>query len=176
MNLSKRVIQQLEQLAAKGPQQIEAVILPNQGSYIVGVPGEDNEPSTAITLEAYDRYSVTMRSLEVTASHLPAKSTTELRRCADEVARRLSYLEEPLILLELDQEDNQAQLRSQSPHQEGEGCTYWEAMLWASPHPRLRLARYRWSPDQTEREIIAYPTTFAMMGRIVQDLASSLVN
>lgn len=179
MNLGKRVIEQLEQLSTKGPKQVDAVILnslPQQG-YIIGVPAEANEPSAAITLEAYDRYSVTLRQLEVSYDNWPTdpgKDEAYLRQCAEWVAHRLTYLEEALVLLELDAGEKLAQLRSNPPQQEDQTLTYWEVLLWAEPHPRAKLSRYHWTPGSPEREPVAYPATFATLGRIANDLALCL--
>lgn len=181
MNLDKRVIEQLEQLVAKGPKQVEAVILNSaqQQGYIVGVPAEAQELGASITLEAYDRYSVALRQLEVSHEQaaLPedGDSTGYLRRCAERAVQRLTYLEEPLILLELDPAEKLAQLRSAPPRQDGEKLTYWEVFIRATPHLHARLARYRWQPDKHEREQITYPATFAALGRIAQDLALSII-
>jgi len=179
MNLGKRVIEQLEQLATKGPKQVDAVILtsaPPQG-YIIGVPAGAQEPSAAITLEAYDRYSVTLRQLEVSYSNSPVdenKDEDYLRQCTERVAGRLTYLEELLALLEFNAADNWAQLRSDPPHQENETLTYWEVLLGLVPRPRARLTRYRWTPGSSEREPVTYPATFAILGRVANDLALSL--
>ncbi len=179
MNLGKRVVEQLEQLASQGPKHVEAVILNSaqQQGYIVGVPTEGNEPSAAITLETFDRYSITLRQLEVNYEHLPpnvGKDDAYLRRCAEQAARRLTYLEEPLVLLEFDTADKLAQLRSDPPRQEGESLTYWELFIRAEPYPQAKVARYRWQPNGQGREQVAYPATFATLGRIAQDLALSL--
>lgn len=178
MNIGKRVLAQLEQLAAKGPKSIDAVILnsPQQG-YIVGVPTADQEPGASLTLEAYDRYSVTLRQLEVSYDSSAAGQSDDeayLRRSAERAASRLTYLEEPLLLLELDPAEKLAQLRSDPPQQEGETLTYWEIFVSAKPQPRARLARYRWQPGQG-REQITYPATFATLGRLAQDLALSII-
>lgn len=179
MNLGKRVVAQLEQLAGKGPKQIDAVILNSteQQGYIVGVPGEVQEPSAAITIDAYDRFSVALRHMEVSYDYLPGQTGDEayLRHCVEQVIRRLTYLEEPLDLLEFDTTNKLAQVRSASPYRDGQSLTYWEALIWASPHPRARLARYSWQPDSRDRRQIVYPATFAALGRIAQDLALSLI-
>ncbi|MCL4303079.1 MAG: hypothetical protein KJ077_45755 [Anaerolineae bacterium] len=176
MNLYKRVVAQLEQLAVKGPESIDAVIVsPPQQGYIVGVPAADQQPGAVITLEAYDRYSVALRQLEVSyGPSSPDHDDAYLRRSAERAASRLTYLEEPLLLLELDPAEKLAQLRSNPPHQEDEVLIYWELLTWAEPQPRARLARYHWQPGQG-REQITYPATFATLGRLAQDLALSLV-
>jgi hypothetical protein len=176
MTQSKHLITQLELLAAKGPKAVEAVILQPTG-YLVGVVGTKEEPIISLNLEAYDRFSVTMRTLEVAFDQLPSNSEAEaLRCCAEQAGQRLSYLEEPLTLVEFDPTSYVAQLRSHPPYAEAETLTYWELSLWAEPHPRARLARYGWMPDKPDRELIVYPATFATVGRLAQDLAISLKN
>jgi hypothetical protein len=34
--------------------------------------------------------------------------------------------------------------------------------------------RYRWAPGMTEREALAYPATFALVGRLVDSLAMAI--
>jgi hypothetical protein len=175
MNLSKRVVMQLERLAAQGPKEIEAVSL-QSGGYLVGVVAEGQEPAVVINLEAYDRFSAAVHYLEVADDNLsPGPQPDYLHQCARRAEQRLTYLEEPLVLLELDRESNLAQLRSHPPHQHEQTLTYWELLVWAEPHARARLTRYRWSPDKPERESVVYPATFATVGRIAQDLALSLI-
>lgn len=170
MSLYKRIVTQLEELAARGLMEMEPV-----DGYLVGVVAEGQEPTVAISLEAYDRFSVLLRSLEVAYDNLtPETQPAALSLQAERIAQRLTYLEEPLALLELDTDTQLAQLRSAPPHQEGETLTYWEVLLWAEPHPRARLTRYRWTPDHEERKPVVYPATFATIGRIAQDLAASL--
>lgn len=178
MNIGKRVVTHLEQLATKGPEAIDAVIFnPPQQGYIVGVPAAGQEPGAAITIEAYDRYSVTLRQLEVSSGPAAPEQSydeTYLRRSAERAAGRLIYLDEPLLLLELDPAEKLAQLRSNPPQKEDEAITYWELFMWAEPQLRVKLARYRWQPGKG-REQITYPATFATIGRLAQDLGLSII-
>jgi hypothetical protein len=66
-------------------------------------------------------------------------------------------------------------LRSDPPYHDGQRLTYWEVLIWANPHPRARLTRYRWQAGNQDREALVYPATFASLGRIAQDLALSLI-
>jgi hypothetical protein len=187
MNISKRVIEQLEQLVSKGPEETEAVVLDSaqQQGYIVGVTAEAEGLSMAeglrvsLALADYDRYSVALRNLQVAyykdSPQNGDKVEAYLRQRAEQITQRLTYLAEPLELLELDAEAGLVQLRSRAPQQEGEERVYWEAMLQARPHPTVSLTRYRWTPDGSEREPFVYPITFVTLGRIVQDLADTLV-
>jgi hypothetical protein len=183
MNISKQVSDRLETLAAKGPNEVEAVILDStqEEGYIVGVALEEQNLGITLTLQGYDRYSVALRQLEVSHnvdSNLTGQTSEaakeKLQHWADQIIQRLNYLEEPLTLLELDAGARIAQLRSVSPHRDEETLTYWEAMIQAEPHPRVKLSRYYWSPVGPTREVAVYPAAFGILGRIAQDLAESL--
>jgi hypothetical protein len=178
MNISQKVIGHLEQLVAKGPEQAEALLLDSVGQrgYLVGVPLEEHNLGVTLTLQGYDRHSVVLRQLEVNSVHSVNGSdkVKNLRAYAERIIERLSYLEEPLALLELDAVDGIAQLRSSPPEAEEEQSTYWEIIVRVDPHLKVNLVRYRWTAGQPEREPVVYPATFATLGRIAQDLAYCL--
>src|SRR5262245_60362810 len=114
----------------------------------------------------HDRYSVTLRELTVGAgAEAPSDARAYLSSRGAEVARRLSFLEEPLAVWELDGGERIAQLRSSPPLREGEEISYWEVTLWAGAEPGARVIRYHWSPGMAEREVLAYPATFALVAR-----------
>lgn len=178
MNLQQRVVKQLEQLAAQGPQNIEVVIQESPDSgYIVGIPAEGKGTGVSLSLADYDRYSVMLRHLTVYDSSIvidDGDTEDYLRRAATEIIQGLSYLEEPLALLELNTVDAVAQLRSNPPENGPNDSIYWEVSVSVSPHPQARLARYHWIAGKRERAPITYPATFATIGRIAKDLAASL--
>ena len=121
-----------------------------------------------------DRYSVTMRELTIGGGGLaPEDARAFLSASAAAVARGLSFLEEPLAVWELDGREGLAQLRSSPPQREADEIVYWEVTLWAS-QPRAHVARYRWAPGMVEREVVAYPATFALLGRVADALADAL--
>jgi len=123
----------------------------------------------------HDRYSVALRQLTVGASGAtPNDARAYLSATAAEVARRLSFLEEPLAVWELDGGERTAQLRSSPPLREGDTVTYWEVTLWAGDEPGARAARYHWSPGMAEREVLIYPATFALIARVADGLADAL--
>lgn len=179
MNLQERVVKQLEQLVAKGPQSIDAVIQksPDTG-YIVGIPADAGQGAgVSLSLVDYDRYSVTLRHLGVYDNSLVIEDTDRedyLQRTAAEITQRLSYLEEPLALLELNTIDGVAQLRSNPPDNGPNDSTYWEVTVLISPHPQAKIARYQWTAGNRERTSVTYPATFATLGRLAKDLAASL--
>jgi hypothetical protein len=123
----------------------------------------------------HDRYSLTLRKLTVGAGDVaPNDARVYLSAAAAEVARRLSFLEEPLAVWELDGGERVAQLRSSPPLREGEAVTYWEVTLSSGDAPSASAVRYQWSPGMAEREVLAYPATFALIARMADGLADAL--
>ena len=123
----------------------------------------------------HDRYSVTLRTLEV-GSGQPVGDDVRayFSATAAEIIRRLSFLEEPLAIWELDGGARLAQLRSSPPERVGEEVSYWEVALTAGEQPAAQISRYRWVPGCVEREVVAYPATFGLVARIADGLAEAL--
>jgi hypothetical protein len=181
MDIQQRTVEQLEELAAKGPKAIDAVIQESaELGYIVGVPPiEGRGIGASLRIGNYDRYSVMLRYLEVYDNSLTLDSQdikTYLEQCAAEISQRVTFLEEPLTLVELEPTEAIAQLRSGPPlsEQNEDKAIYWELLVQATPHPRLKLARYQWQAGKRDRENILYPVTFVTIGRIAKNLAASL--
>jgi hypothetical protein len=134
------------------------------------------DASAQATLEIFDhdRFSVTLHTLDIGGASFEGDARAYLSARAAEIARRLSYLEEPLAVWELDGGERVAQLRSSPPQREGEEVSYWEITLAAGLRPGARMTRYRWAPGMAEREVVAYPATFALVGRMVDSLEAAL--
>lgn len=173
MTLGTQIVDALRRLAAEGPQAAGALVWDEQERRI-GVAAADAH--ARLDLADYDRYSVTLRALEVSLAPRAAAEDphAELSGRAAAVIRRLAYLEEPLAVWELDGRELAAQLRSSPPQREGEELTYWEITLRTGEQPLAHAARYRWAPGMAEREAVVYPATFALIGRIADSLAAAL--
>jgi hypothetical protein len=176
MDIRQQIIKYLERLAAKGPREVEAVLLDAaERGYLVGLPLEGPGSGVSLNIEEYDRFSVTLRHLEVyDNSQAINDSEGYLRQVAEQIRQRLVYLDEPLTLVELDSVEYIAQLRSELTQTEAPERTYWEVMVYTSPQPHARLMRYHWSADAPARQVMSYPMTFGTVGRLVEDLARSL--
>jgi hypothetical protein len=169
MSLGKQLIEQLRLLAAEGADAVP--LLAYSGEY-TGLVVSDAGMPARLEFFDYDRYSVTLRTLEVGVDvPLEGDARAYLSTRAAAIARRLSYLEEPLAAWELDGDERTAQLRSSPPQREGEAVFYWEVTLGLG---NARIARYRWAEGMIDREAVAYPATFALIGRIADSLAEAL--
>jgi hypothetical protein len=171
MSIGKQMIEQLRRLA-----QGEAIAQEDGDRKTLAVPGDG--PSARLEFYDIDRYSVTMRAVEIGAPLAPADARAFLSPTAAEIARRLAFLEEPLAVWELDGAERVAQLRSSPPLREGDEVSYWEVELWTpangAAQSGARATRYHWSPGMVEREVVAYPATFGLVGRIADGLAEAL--
>src|SRR5215213_992844 len=172
MSIGKQITEQLQQLASG--KSVLAELPANDVIHKRLVALEEPLQAT-IEFTDHDRYSVALRELTVGAGGAtPIDARAYLSATAAEVARRLSFLEEPLAVWELDGGERTAQLRSSPPQREGDAVTYWEVMLWAGDQPGAHAARYHWSPGMAEREVLIYPATFALIARVADGLADAL--
>jgi hypothetical protein len=179
MNISKGVVERLEELANKQPEPVVIDPATSRKGYHVKVPVQEHNLTILLILEDYDRYSAALRYVEISQDSLAQGEEVAddyLHRRAKEAIERLTYLEEPVTLVELDGDAGLAQVRSQPPEHRDEAVIYWELEIWSRPHPRLKLTRYRWTPGQVGRELVVHPVAFARLGRMAEDLALSLAN
>jgi hypothetical protein len=172
MSLGKQMTEWLRLLATQGPNLAE---LQSYGDEYKGLSVSDAGQEARLEFFDHDRYSVTLRALQIGGgAPKTGEAQAYLSARAAEVARRLSYLEEPLAVWELDGSLERAELRSSPPQREGDEISYWEVTLWAGEQPGARIARYRWAPGMIERELIAYPATIALVARMADSLAEAL--
>lgn len=171
MILGKQVIEQLQQVASNadvlaGLQRIEGETLMLLG---------EGKSQVEVYFADHDRYSLALRSLKVSLGE-PCEGDlrSELSGCAAAIARGLSYLEEPLAVWELEGREGVAQLRSAPPMRDGETVMYWEVQVQLGQQRSVEVRRCRWQPGMAEREVLAYPATFALVGRLVDSLGAAL--
>ncbi|NOK60733.1 MAG: hypothetical protein GFH27_549289n285 [Chloroflexi bacterium AL-W] len=188
MTIGTLFTDKLRLLAAEGDQQAQVLSHNDQYkslSVFENRNADASDHTDAITqihsrLEFFDndRYSVTLRMLSmsegVSITDDIHEVQTYLSAKAAEIVRQLSYLEEPLAVWELDSRENMAQLRSLPPQRDGAERSYWEVVLKVDGEPSISIARYSWSPGMPEREIVAYPATFALVARIANSLETVL--
>jgi len=168
MSIGKQITEQLR-LLANGDQTVL------EGDDKQQIVANDQSMQATLAFFEHDRFSVTLRELAIgTGDVTPTDARAYLSAAAASIARGLSFLEEPLAVWELDGGERKAQLRSSPPLREGEDVSYWEVALWVGEQPGARVSRYHWAPGMTERELVAYPATFALVARMADSLADAL--
>lgn len=99
----------------------------------------------------------------------PALAGADLRAWGDRLAARLTYLMEPLVLLEVDAEAGSAELRSRVPTARGDVRSFYEVRLGRDRS--LQLRRIRFDAAARRRE----PAPCRFTGEVVERLADDLV-
>lgn len=119
-------------------------------------------------LLALDRLACAFSRLDFETPKLAEASTADLRRIGKTLADRLTYLLEPLALVEIDPDQGAAQLRSSPPQKENRRSTYYE--LLAIRGGRLSLMRYEKPAGEPRRQVPANVTR-EVFQRLAADLA-----
>lgn len=132
----------------------------------VNVP--ETNTTVSITADAVD--VIGCRLWEVALRHTgETKPTGDLKARAETVASRLTGLQEPLRLIEVDAPRNVALLRSDKPTHRGETAYYYEMLLHADGAATVR--RYESSHEgESRRQQVAYTLTHETLGKFVNDL------
>lgn len=156
MTLKEKITQQLSDLdssgaLASGPQSME---IEHEGRRF------DCE------IEALDRLGCALGRLSVQSPALEAASLGRLESISQALAARLTYLLEPIAVLETDTEDQSVQMRSHPPQREGRQSSYYE--LLARPG-QLELRRYVKQPGQPRSQVVAHLTR-EVLHRLIADL------
>ncbi len=118
-------------------------------------------------LLALDRLACAIESLSVRSAALAGVSIDGLKKIAEQLARRLTYLLEPVTPVEADAEQCVVQLRSNPPQQDERGRSYYELLV--NKEGRITLCRFS-KQAGSPREIIPAQLTREVLLRLVGDL------
>ena len=128
-----------------------------------------------ITLDAtaLDSVGVAFDALEYAATDRTDWTSAALNAWGEKLARRVTYLMEPLRVLEIDAGGGEVQIRSASPTPRAEARTYYEVRLNRKGTCRLE----RFSYDETTRQRRRTPCnlTREVVERLADDIAASSV-
>jgi hypothetical protein len=95
-----------------------------------------------------------------------------LRAWGETLANRLTYLMEPLVVLEVDAEVGEAELRSRTPTARNERSSYYELRL--NRDRGLQLRRVGFDRLTRERQPVPCQMTIEVLERLADDLVASL--
>jgi hypothetical protein len=120
-------------------------------------------------LVALDTLACAFNRLVLASDRVAAMSAEGLKKCAEELAAKLTYLLEPISPIETDAHGCVVQLRSNPPQKEADRTSYYELLV--SRSGQLSLVRYSRAAGQT-REVIPTHVTREVLLRLVGDFAS----
>ena len=157
----------------------------NLSQKIVAALNDRNDESSVIEASAGDsRVSLKVRersavgvaldALDFTSSHRAEWSDDALSAWAQRIATRLTYLMEPLVLLEIDSIGGEVELRSQSLTRRGDLLSYYQIRL--NRLGDLHFTRVVFDADSRRRVPGVCRFTLEALERLVDDLEASAAN
>ncbi len=149
---------------------IAAEVDANPGPGTVSVA--DGPYTLRLHLTAASPVGVAFDALEFAESDRADRSADDLRAWGDRIAARLTYLMEPLVVIEVDAEGGEAELRSKSPTTRDEVRVFYEIRL--RREGTLRLCRIAYDPSDRRRKVVACQLTREALERLADDLVAAV--
>lgn len=119
-------------------------------------------------LAALDNIACAFEHFTLETSRLSGLSVEQLKKKAEALSGRLSYLLEPIGAVEVDPDSCTVQMRSVPPQKDDDGTSYYELLVERGG--RLSLCRYAKAPGNVRRNVPANVTR-----EVFQRLASDFV-
>ncbi len=159
MSLSKKI-------AAALDENTKAYILP------CSVTVEEAQSRLVLHLTGLDAVGVAFSSLEFVTTSRPDWSSEALKSWGERLASSITYLMEPLKVVETDAQGGEVQLRSQRPTPRDEHRSYYELRLFRQGS--LRMQRYVFDQETRERRQTPCQLTREVLERLADDIAASI--
>lgn len=132
---------------------------------------DDDAGSLQAELLQVDPLAVAFTSFVFTSDRLASVETAQLTRIADALASKLTYLLEPLRVIEVDGQAGAVQMRSHPPYQRERQTRYYEVLVQRGGS--LSLVRYERPPGQARNPIAAHVTR-EVFHRLADDFAATV--
>lgn len=135
---------------------------------------ETNQVSVEIDVQDFDKYSLVLREIVVSVPQgdTAADLTSVLQMQAEKLINQVDYLTERLALIEVDEVQHIAQLRSQKPLRSAQGIEYFEVLLRQGVS--LVIQRFRKPVGPTARQKLDFVLNREVMTRLLDDCVASL--
>jgi hypothetical protein len=155
MSLSRKIAGALDAGPAPGPLEVR-----------------DGAHRLQLHVSAAGSVGVAFDALEFSATDRTSWSSAALKEWADRLAGRVTYLMEPLVVLEVDAVGGEVELRSGAPTAREGQRFYYEVRL--SQAGSLRLTRVAYDPEARRRRPVACQMTREAIERLADDLVASV--
>jgi hypothetical protein len=154
---------------------IAAALDENTRAYVMPctVTVEESPHRVTLHLTALDTVGVAFSSLEFATSSRAEWTSESLNEWGNRLAGRITYLMEPLKVLEIDAGGGEVQIRSQSPTARNAERGYYEMRLFRQG--LLRMKRFAFDETTRQRRESPCHLTREVLERMADDIAASLV-
>jgi hypothetical protein len=119
---------------------------------------------------AVDQLACSFEHLAYCSPALDQAKMDQLTRIAESLSKRLSYLLESISPVETDSEGCVVQMRSNPPHKDDDGMSYYELVV---KRGEISLCRYSKASGQARRVIPAHVTR-EVFYRLARDLSTAV--
>jgi hypothetical protein len=152
---------------------IAAALDENTRAYVLPctVTVEDSPDRLTLHLTALDTVGVAFTALEFAATNRTSWTSEALKSWGDRLSARVTYLMEPLKVLEIDAGGGEVQIRSQNPTPRAEQRGYYEMRLFRNGS--LRMERFVFDETTRQRRQTPCQLTLEVLERLADDIAAS---
>lgn len=148
-------------------QELTSVAPFSLGEYLLSV--DDGLRQLSCQLTALDSLACAFTRLSLRADRLSTLSSEQLKKTAEQLSARLTYLLEPISPIEVDGQGCVVQMRSNPPQKEADSTSYYELLV--SRSGELSLCRYTRTVGQPRQTIPAHVTR-EVLARLANDFAA----
>lgn len=145
---------------------------PENGALPCLITVEDEPYRLTLGLTASGPVGLAFDSLDFATLARTEWSPEDLKAWADRIASRVTYLMEPLVVLEHDKVGGEVELRSQTPTARGDRRTYFEVRL--NRHGAMTLSRIAVDEVSRRRQQATCQMTREVLERLTDDLVHSV--
>jgi hypothetical protein len=128
----------------------------------------DDDATVSVDVEHAERYAVGVRGLRIE----PAHPLTDVGEAAERIARQVDAVDE-LRVVEYDQSEQQAILRSAQPQSDREGVDYWEATVKPT---ETTLQHYHKAHSEPERAAVVEPLSYGTLGQLADQIVDAVAH
>ena len=133
---------------------------------------QDGENSVSLDLTSLDSVGLAFRELEFVTKKPTEWTTDRAKAWGNNLASRVTYLMEPLVLLEVDDRVSEVQLRSQSPTLRSDKRSFYEVRI--QKPGVLHLSRVAFDESSRKRTPAPCQMTREVLERLADDLVASI--
>ncbi len=159
MSLSKKI-------AAALDENTKAYVLP------CTVTVEDSPSRLTLNLTALDTVGLAFSTMEYANTSRTEWSSDALKQWGDRLSKKVTYLMEPLKVVEVHDQGGEVQMRSQSPTPRDQERAYYEMRLFRQG--TLRMERFVYDDATRQRRQVPCQLTRETLERLADDIAASV--
>jgi hypothetical protein len=131
--------------------------------------------SLSVDLVSVEALGVSCEELRLDVPSLGAATLDTLKKWANNLCRRVTYLLENLGPVEFDAQENQVLIRSTPPDNSAAGTAkYYEVMLSSHGAGRFSLRRFRNDSTGNGRTPVPLQVTHEQLSKLVNDLVATI--